>query len=177
PLHVWRPKVFLSVAGFAAADYPADSVQVDLRCDVLKQWLATQEPHCFWMYRDIAKVVDAPECLVTSDRSTEPNILVAHPPIGRQAFHDAVRALGEDEVHALRRVLDDFPSSGTPTEIRLSVRVPCDGAQIHRFAGHLAVVGAAIEEVAQAIGEHPHVLVCVPQFPLPLVRLAPRLGE
>src|SRR5208282_3713372 len=106
PLHVWRPKVFLSVAGFAAADYPADSVQVDLRCDVLKQWLATQEPHCFWMYRDIAKVVDAPECLVTSDRSTEPNILVSHPPIGRQAFHDAVRALGEDEVHALRRVLD-----------------------------------------------------------------------
>src|SRR5208283_4105903 len=171
PLHLWRPKVFLPVARFAAADHPADSIQINLRCDVFKQWLTTKEPHGLRMHRDSAQVVDAPEGLVASDRSAEPNIGIALPPIGRQAFHDTVRALGEDQINAMRGVLDDLPSGGAPCQRRLT------RSQVHPFVGHWPLVRPPIKEVAETIGKHPHKFIGVLQFPLPFVRLAPSLRE
>src|SRR5208282_3249950 len=151
PLHFWRPKVFLAVAGFAAADYPADSVQVDLRRDVLKQWLATQEPYGIRVHRNSPQMVDAPEGLVASDRSAEPHVRISLPPIGRQAFHDAIRTLCEDEVNQVRRVADQFPQCPAP----VIFSVP----DVHHMVRHAALVRTLIEEVAQAVGEHPLVLV------------------
>src|SRR5208282_3437235 len=98
PLHFRLPEVFLAVAGFAAADYPADSIQINLRRDVFEQRFATKEPDCFGMHGNSAQVVDSPECLVASDRSAEPHVRIAFAPIGREALDDAVRPFGKDQI-------------------------------------------------------------------------------
>src|SRR5258705_6772224 len=100
------------------------------------------------MHWDFAEVVDAPEGLVASDRSAKPNIRVTLPPIRWQAFHDAVRPFGEDQIDQVRRVADDAPCRRTPCQRRRMK------PHIHLLFWHEPLVHLTVEEIAEAVGEH-----------------------